>query len=107
MTVVKRSRQSSASGLVSAVEKFIDALATQGEDDAIQDLEKAIGVLKTAAVDSDDFKGGLTAVAEAFEEHELDAYTFKPKSAEGAWGPAEILYVTSTQVLSILKRFGV
>ena len=90
MTVVKRSRQSSASGLVTAVEKFMDALATQGEDDAIEDLGKAIAVLKTAAVDSDEFKSAVKSVSSAFEEHELDAYTFKPKSDEGNWGPAEI-----------------
>jgi hypothetical protein len=107
MTVVKRSKESSVSGLVAAIDKFIEALATQGEDDAIKDLEKATTVVKSAAIETDEFKKALADIKEAYEEHELDAYTFEPKSTEGEWGPTQILYVTSTQVLSILKRFGV
>ena len=106
MAVVKRSKANSANDLVVAVGKFVEALATQGEDDAITDLEAAAEVVKSSAIESDEFKKAVSDIKEAYEEHELDAYTMKPKK-EGEWGPVEHLYVTSTQVLSILKRFGV
>lgn len=107
MSVVKRSKESSVSGLVTAIEKFMEALETQGENDAIKDLQKAIEMVKSAALGSPEFLSALKHIKSAYEEHELDAYTFEPKSREDEWGPTQVLYVTSTQVLSMLKRFGV
>lgn len=107
MAVIKRSKENSVSNLDVAMTKFVAALSTQGEDDAISDLENAMKVVKSAALGTAEFQKGVADIKDAFEEHELDAYTFKPKSKEGEWSIAEELYVTSTQVLSILKRFGV
>ena len=106
MAVIKRSKENSVNDLVDAVGKFAEALATQGEGDAIKDLELAVEVIKSSAPGSGVFKKAIEDIREAYEEHELEAYTMKPKK-EGEWGPVEHLYVTSTQVLSILKRFGV
>lgn len=107
MTVVKRSRKGSAEDLIIAIEKFSEALMSEGEELAIKDLDAAAALIKESAADSQEFKDGLAKIKAAFEEHELDAYSFKPKSSEGEWGPTEILYVTSTRVLSLLKRFGI
>ena len=105
MEVIKRSKTNSVESLLSAIEKFNDALATQGDTDAIEELKKASKMLRESRFDSAEFKQALDLIKAAFEEHELEAYTFKPKT-EGSWGPNELLYVTSTQVLSLLKRFS-
>lgn len=105
MTVVKRSKKHSAAELQQALDKFVEALKGQDEAEAVAELESIKADLANVEPGTDAFAKVVAAISEAFEEHELGAYTFKPKTEEGSWGPADVLYVTSTQVLSLLKRF--
>jgi hypothetical protein len=103
MTVIKRDRSSSAKDLLEAIEKFIDLLSAQNEDEAIEALEKALQELKNAQVGSPQHNKAVGTIVDAFDEHELSAYIIeKPNPAE--WTEADELSLAATRVLNLAKR---
>lgn len=104
--VRKRSKVDSATELVAAIGEFTQLLRDEGEDDAAVDLEKAGNFVKAASPDSSEFKQAISAVKECFDgEHELMAYTMR-KAKDGEWTSADLLFLASTKVTGILRRFG-
>ncbi len=103
MTTIKRTRANSQSDLVEALNKFIALLTEQGEDEAIETLEKAKSLLKTAKASSPELTQGLELIKDAFEgEHELIAYTHHRNTTD--WTDREELATASTRVLSLTQR---
>lgn len=106
MTVIKRSKSASQAKLVEALEQFIYLLDGQGEDEAVTDLRAALEAIKKNKPDSDDFKKAIAIIINSYEEHELAAYTHtRKKDDDASWTPADELYLSSTSVLNIAKRF--
>ncbi len=104
--VRKRSKADSVKELQAAILEFSLLLKDEGEDPASVDLEKAGNMLISAAIDSPEFKKALAAIRDCFEgDHELIAYTMR-KAKEGEWSSADLLFLASTKVTGILRRFG-
>lgn len=104
--VRKRSKADSAKELEAAILEFTLLLRDEGEDSASADLEKAATMLVQASVDSPEFKKALSAIRDCFEgDHELIAYTMR-KAKDGEWSSADLLFLASTKVTGILRRFG-
>jgi len=104
--VRKRSKVDSAAELVAAIGEFTQLLRDEGEGDAAVELEKAGNYVKATSPESPEFKQAIAAVKECFEgEHELMAYTMR-KAKDGEWTSADLLFLASTKVTGILRRFG-
>ncbi len=104
--VRKRSKSDSVKELQAAILEFTLLLKDEGEDAASADLEKAGNMLVQATIDSSDFKSALGAIRDCFEgDHELIAYTMR-KAKDGEWSSADLLFLASTKVTGILRRFG-
>jgi hypothetical protein len=104
--VRKRSKSDSVKELETAIVEFSSLLKDEGEEEASQDLENAVKMLAKATVDSKEFKEALTAIKDCFEgDHELIAYTMR-KAKDGEWSSADLLFLASTKVTGILRRFG-
>lgn len=98
MTVIKRDRNETASSLMIAIDKLCILLQGQDEQDAIQDLQKAIHLLKQK-----DEKAAIDLIINAFEdEHELMAYTLQREGQQ--WTEVEELSQASSRVLSLARR---
>jgi hypothetical protein len=107
MTVVKRTKQASASELLQALGEFIDLLEDQGETEAVIDLKRFVKAIESHPAGSPAFLEGINGVMDAFgDEHELAAYTMTPKEASAdQWTAKERLFLSSTRVFSLVKRF--
>jgi len=104
--VRKRSKADSVKELQAAILEFALLLKDEEEDSASADLEKACTLLVSAAIDSSEFKKALAAIRDCFEgDHELIAYTMR-KAKDGEWSSADLLFLASTKVTGILRRFG-
>lgn len=98
MTVIKRDRKASAKSLIPAIDKLCILLATQGEDEAIEDLNKA-----KALIEQNEVKQAIDIIIDAFEdEHELMAYTLQREGQQ--WTEVEELSQASSRVLSLARR---
>lgn len=107
MSVIKRGKDQSAKDLAKALEDFIFHLEGQKEDEAVTDLRFAIKDIQSNPPGSTEFISACDLVRQAFgDKHELDVYTQPRKSKqEGEWNDADELYMSSTKVLALLKRF--
>jgi hypothetical protein len=107
MTVIKRSRQDSATDLIAAIETLIPLLEDQDEGEAAKALAAANAQLQKAKAGSSEYKAAIAAIVDAFEgEHELMAYTFQRDNAAGQWTAAEVLSQASARVLSLARRIN-
>ena len=104
MTVIKRKKTASNAQLITAMHRLCYLLEAQDEDEAIQDLKKAMDVLEKSLPGSQEHGAALKDILDAFEgEHELSAYTMRRESMEG-WSDSEELYLSSLEVLNYVKR---
>ena len=98
MTIIKRARKETAHSLGEAIEKLCVLLQSQGEDEAIADLQKAKDLLA-----ANEQKQAIDIIIDAFEgEHELMAYTLQRDSQQ--WTEVEELSQASSRVLSLARR---
>ena len=105
MTVIKRSRQDSTADLVNAIETLTPLLRDQKESEAATVLDQASEVLRKSKPGSEDHKGAIEAIIDAFEgDHELISYTFQRESSAGQWTEAEELSQASARVISLARR---
>ena len=105
MTVMKRSKTDSSSDLLEALAELIPLLKDQKEFEAADDLESIRTMLRDLKPGSDDYKGTIAKLVDAFEgEHELMAYTFQREGSEGKWTAVEQLSFYSSRVISLAKR---
>ena len=105
MTVIKRSKSASGNELIKAVEQLLPFLRDQGEDEAVQDLEKAQASLEAEQPGSSGYRKAAEAIVDAFEgDHELIAYTFPRKKGLEEWTAVEELCNASSRVLNLAKR---
>ena len=106
MTVMKRNRGDSKTDLLKAIDEFTPLLADQKEQEAVEALNVAAGVLKDSEPGSEHEQTAVATIIDAFEgeEHELIAYCHKRENAGGEWTIAEQLYNASSRVLSLARR---
>lgn len=106
VVVRKKSKEDSREELIKAIKDFAQLLETEGESDAVNELDEIQNNLRMADPESDGFKKAIKALKECFEgDHELISYTMR-KSKDGEWSNADLLYLASTKVLGIMRRFG-
>ncbi len=108
MTVIKRTKKASATELTSALQEFIYLLEGQKEEEAVADLKKALEDLERNEVESEAFKSAIKVVIDAFgDEHELAVYMMTPKEeSPDKWTEKEQLYLASSRVSNLIKRFN-
>jgi hypothetical protein len=105
MTVIKRSRQDSATDLIAAIDTLVPLLKDQDEGEAADALAAACESLQKAKAGTPEYKSAIAKIVDAFEgEHELMAYTFQRDNAAGQWTAAEVLSQASARVLSLARR---
>lgn len=105
MTVIKRSKKSTSSDLIQAIEHLTPFLRDQKETEAADVLDAAAAKLKEASPGSAEHKEAVAEIVEAFEgEHELMAYTFQRENAENQWTEAEELSQASARVITLARR---
>lgn len=103
MAVIKRSKSDSSQSLVEAIEKFNILLETQDEQEAMDALNQASQRIQSNEPGSVEHQSAVQAVIDAFDEHELMAYTYQRPKSEG-WTEADALSQASSRVLSLAKR---
>lgn len=103
--VKKKNRMTSAQDLIQALQRFIELLVNQHEDDAVADLRSASQMIQENQPSSEEFGAGIKKILDAFDgEHELQAYTLRREKEESQWTEAEELYLTSANVLNLARR---
>ncbi|NRA64311.1 MAG: hypothetical protein HRU19_07475 [Pseudobacteriovorax sp.] len=103
MAIIKRNRSSTTQALVEAMQKLCILLASQDDDEAIEQLQAAAEVLKKPNGTEDDLKAAIDSVIDAFEgDHELIAYTHQRDSKQ--WTEIEELSQASSRVLTLARR---
>lgn len=103
MTVIKRERGDSIKHLLTAIEKFVDLLKGQKEDEAIEALNVCSKGLINPDIDSKKQKEILNNIIDAFEgDLELISYTYQREGNQ--WTEVEELSNASSRVLSLVRR---
>lgn len=103
MTVIKRDRNSTNTDLIIAIEKLTGYLLKQDEDDAVNALNEATGLLRRHQPGTAEHRRAIDLIIDAFEgEHELMAYTFQRDTKE--WTEVEELSNASSRVISLARR---
>lgn len=106
VVVRKKSKEDSREELIKAIKDFMELLETEGETEAAEELESIQNVLRQENPESAGFRKAIKDLKECFEgDHELISYTMR-KSKDGEWSNADLLYLASTKVLGIMRRFG-
>lgn len=107
MAVIKRSKTNSSTELVKALDEFIPLLQDQKEDEAVEDLTKAMELLRKSQVGEENFKTAIAIVVDAFDgDHELNAYTMQRENPRNEWTEAEVLSHASSRVISLARRLS-
>ena len=103
--VKKRTAKTSQLRLLASLRRLIALLERQNETEAVADLNIALIDLEKHVLGSSEHKAALQLVAEAFTgEHELEVYMNVQTKENSSWGAKEELYLTSTEVFSLVKR---
>jgi hypothetical protein len=103
MTILKRTRKSSVSDLIKAIDKLAPLLLDQGETEAAECLQNAAENLQLNLENQPGQKDAIRQIVEAFEgEHELMAYTLQRGGDQ--WTEVEKLSQASSRVISLAKR---
>lgn len=105
-TIVKKDRSESKQDLIQSLESFCELLKDQNEEDAIEDLNQCLKVVREQAEDNSQFKSAINRIIECYDgEHELIAYTLHKSKDSESWTLADQLANASSRVLSLARRF--
>lgn len=106
MLVIKKNKEASNQDLIIAIEKFIELLRTQKEDDAVNYLSEVIKELQSCVPGTKEHQDVIKKIFDAFEgDLELSAYTYQRADTE-EWSLTDELFQASTRVLNLARRFS-
>ena len=104
--VRKRSKSDSLDEMQQSIKEFAKLLQIEGEEDASTTLLAIVSQLNGSTVESETFQKAMEDLKECFDgEHELGSYTMR-KAKDGEWTNADSLFLVSTKLRAIMRRFG-
>ena len=104
MTVIKRKKNNNKQSACVCGKKTKLFVRITKEDEAIEVLTKAAGVLENTELGSEEHKAALLEILNAFEgELELSVYTLRRENSQN-WTDSDNLYLSSVEVLNFVKR---